>query len=77
MLSLFVCFVKDNIILDIAVVFGISMAMAGGWRTVLRRTTVMQLERTAKAMLIPDTTAISRRMLSFTKHTNNDNIYQH
>lgn len=34
-------------------------------------------ERTAIAMLIPNTTAISRMMLSFTKHTNNDNIYQH
>ena len=31
----------------------------------------------AKAMLIPNTTAISRMILSFTKHTNNDNIYQH
>ncbi len=51
--------------------------MPGGWRTVLRRTTVMQPERTAKAMLIPNTTAISRMILSFTKHTNNDNIYQH
>ena len=38
---------------------------------------VMQPERTAKAMLIPNTTAISRMILSFTKHTNNDNIYQH
>lgn len=34
-------------------------------------------ERTAKAVLIPNTTAISRMILSFTKHTNNDNIYQH
>lgn len=41
------------------------------------KTTVMQPERTAIAMLIPNTTAISRMMLSFTKHTNNDNIYQH
>ena len=51
--------------------------MPGGWRTVLRRTAVMQPEITAIAMLIPDATAISRMILSFTKHTNNDNIYQH
>ena len=43
MLSLFVCFVKDNIILDIAVVFGISMAMAvlSGCITVVLLRTVL------------------------------------
>ena len=33
--------------------------------------------KNSQAMLIPNTTAISRMILSFTKHTNNDNIYQH
>ena len=51
--------------------------MPGGWRTVLRRTTVMQPERTAKAMLIPIRQQYQGMILSFTKHTNNDNIYQH
>ena len=43
MLSLFVCFVKDNIILDIAVVFGISMALAvlSGCITVVLLRTVL------------------------------------
>ena len=44
MLSLFVCFVKDNIILDIAVVFGISTALAvlSGCITVVLLRTVLQ-----------------------------------
>ena len=43
MLSLFVCFVKDNIILDIAVVFGISTALAvlSGCITVVLLRTVL------------------------------------
>ena len=67
----------EAIIIVVCAAVSALQPMPGGWRTVLRRTTVMQPERTAIAMLIPNTTAISRMILSFTKHTNNDNIYQH
>ncbi len=68
----------ETIIIVVCAAVCIGAAAYAWWmENGLRRTTVMQPERTAKARLIPNTTAISRMILSFTKHTNNDNIYQH
>ena len=68
----------ETIIIVVCAAVCIGAAAYAWWmENGMRRTTVMQPEITAMTMLIPNTTAISRMMLSFIKHTNNDNIYQH